>query len=78
MFKQVFRILGLTLLLSVCCTLNAAAQGRTVSGKVVDEAGQALMGVAVIQQGTSNGTVTEVDGSFAIQLPSADVVLEIT
>ena len=78
MFKQVFRILGLTLLLSVCCTLNAAAQGRTVSGKVVDEAGQALMGVAVIQQGTSNGTVTELDGSFAIQVPDSDVVLEIT
>ena len=77
MFKKVFHILSLTLLLSLGC-FGAAAQSRTVTGKVVDEAGEALMGVAVIQQGTNNGTVTELDGSFAIQLPSADVVLEIT
>ncbi|MGM9790896.1 MAG: SusC/RagA family TonB-linked outer membrane protein [Candidatus Cryptobacteroides sp.] len=67
----------MTLLLSLSC-FSAAAQGRTVTGKVVDAAGEALMGVAVIQQGTNNGTVTELDGSFALQVPAADVVLEIT
>ena len=77
MFKKVFHILSLTLLLSLGCFV-AVAQNRTVTGKVVDQAGEALMGVAVIQQGTSNGTVTDLDGSFALQVSGGDVTLEIT
>ena len=41
---------------------------RTISGTVVDEAGSPLIGVNVLEAGTSNGTVTDFDGKYAIEV----------
>ncbi len=53
-----------------------SAQNRTVSGTVTDANQQPLVGVAVIQFGTSNGVMTDVDGRYSIAVPSQEVVLE--
>jgi TonB-linked SusC/RagA family outer membrane protein len=46
------------------------AQGRTVSGKVVDgEDNSAMPGVNVIVKGTSEGTVTDFDGNYSLNVP---------
>ena len=42
---------------------------RTVSGTVSDEEGLTLIGASVLVEGTSVGTVTDVDGSFSINVP---------
>lgn len=59
-----------TLLLGVAMLLFAAtavAQTRQlVSGKVTDASGAPMVGVTVIEQGTSNGVTTGVDGSYKI------------
>lgn len=53
------------------------AQGtRTVSGTVVDEKGEPLMGAFVLQQGSSNGVSTDLDGKYSIKVPATDAVLE--
>ena len=45
----------------------AAAQPRhTVTGKVTDASGAPMVGVTVIEQGTTNGTTTGVDGSYSL------------
>lgn len=49
---------------------GAAAQNRPLSGTVKDMAGTPLIGVNVIQKGTTNGTVTDVDGNFSINVPA--------
>lgn len=49
----------------------------SVSGVVADEAGAPVIGAFVLEQGTTNGTMTDVDGKFNISVP-ADAVLEIT
>src|SRR6266850_8427670 len=49
-----------------------------VSGKVVDEAGQPLPGVNVIEKGTTNGTVTDVSGSFSLNVQDDKSVLVFT
>lgn len=46
----------------------AGAQQRTVTGKVIDQEGLSLPGVTVIEKGTSNGTVTNVDGEYSISV----------
>lgn len=76
MFKKFLHILGLTLLISMTGAFSAAAQNRAITGKVVDAAGEAVMGVAVIQQGTSNGSVTDTDGTFSISVGKNAVILE--
>lgn len=51
----------------MCLSLNATAQTK-VSGTVIDESGLPLPGAGVVESGTSNGTVTDVDGKFAISV----------
>lgn len=49
-----------------------------VTGKVVDENGEEIIGAAVQQKGTSNGTVTDMDGNFELKVSSKEVTLEIS
>ena len=52
-------------------------QHGKVTGRIVDAHGEPLVGVNVVQKGAShNGAVTDMDGSFAIQVP-ADATLVI-
>ncbi|WP_310588373.1 TonB-dependent receptor [Dyadobacter sp. CY326] len=49
---------------------------RTITGKVADEKGTGLPGVSVILKGSSTGTVTNAEGTYALQIPeSGDNVL---
>ena len=54
------------------------AQNRNISGKILDAQEQPLIGAAVVIDGTTQGTVTSVDGTFSIKVPGNDVVLHIT
>ncbi len=52
--------------------LSAWAQERVVSGKVTAaEDGSTLPGVNVVLKGTTNGTVTDIDGNYRLNVPSA-------
>lgn len=42
---------------------------RTISGAVVDEHNEPLIGVNVVIQGTSTGTATDIDGEFSLTVP---------
>ncbi|HEY9543804.1 SusC/RagA family TonB-linked outer membrane protein [Prevotella sp.] len=44
-------------------------QATTVSGKVVDVAGEPLIGATILEKGTSNGVITDLDGHFSIKVP---------
>jgi len=55
---------------------NSYAQSRTVSGTVTaSETGETLPGVNVLVQGTSTGTVTDIEGNYRISVNSDDAVL---
>ncbi|GAB4248174.1 MAG: TonB-dependent receptor [Ekhidna sp.] len=48
---------------------------RSVSGKVTDEAGEALPGVNVVVKGTTTGVTTDLDGNFQISVNDDDVLV---
>jgi TonB-linked SusC/RagA family outer membrane protein len=50
-------------------------QSRTIQGKVLDENGEGLPGATLLLQGTSTGTITDVDGSFSLEIPDGPQVL---
>ncbi|MDR2912321.1 MAG: TonB-dependent receptor [Alistipes sp.] len=52
----------------------AAQQQRTISGTVVDEAGGPIVGASVIVTGTTRGSITNVDGTFSLQVNEGDVL----
>ncbi len=48
-------------------TVSDLAQTKTITGKVVDQKGQPVIGATVIVQNTSRGDITSADGSFRIE-----------
>jgi len=44
---------------------------RTVRGTVTDEKGETLIGVSVLAAGTTNGTITDLDGRFSLDVSSS-------
>jgi TonB-linked SusC/RagA family outer membrane protein len=54
---------------------DATLSEITVNGSVLDESGQSMPGVNVIEKGTSNGTVTDSDGKFSLVVSNSNAVL---
>ena len=45
-----------------------AQSAPTVTGTVTDQSGQPVIGATIIEQGTTNGATTGVDGSYSLKL----------
>ena len=63
--SHLFGLLALLLLLPE----QSFAQNLRVTGKVLDELGEGLIGAGVVVKGTTNGTITDMDGNFSITVP---------
>ncbi len=58
---------------------TVSGQARTVTGKVTDgDTGESIPGANVVIQGTSTGTVTDIEGNFSIEVPGPETVLVIS
>lgn len=55
-----------------------ATQTRTLTGTVVDENGEPLIGASVVVAGTGNGVVTDIDGKFSLSVPKNKNLLQIS
>lgn len=71
-FRMVF------LLVFLMTTVTGFAQNKTVSGIVVDKAGEAVIGASVLVKGTSNGTITDFDGKFTLSNVPEKGIITIT
>ena len=58
------------LILALGLTLTAFAQNLTVTGVVLDKDRQPIVGAFVVEKGTSNGTSTDLDGTFSLRVGS--------
>ena len=52
-----------------------SAQDRTITGTVVDDYGEPLIGAGVQVEGTSIGVITDIDGNYSINVPADAVAL---
>ena len=68
---------GATLVLAMLC-LVTFAQGKTVTGTVVDGTGEPLIGVSVLVKGTTAGAITDFDGKFSIPNVKAESTLVVS
>ncbi len=59
-------------------SLGLFAQGTTVRGIVSDVNGEPLIGVTLLVQGTTNGTVTNIDGEYTLNNVPSSGVLEVS
>src|SRR5688572_25022699 len=50
-------------------------QERVITGKVIDSDGLSVPGVNIVVKGTSNGTITDVDGAYSLKVRESNPVL---
>jgi len=62
------------LFLFVMVATSVIAQ-KTVTGVIKDNEGITLPGVNIVLKGTTQGTITDIDGKYTIQVPGDDVIL---
>ncbi|CAD5277524.1 MULTISPECIES: TonB-dependent receptor [unclassified Imperialibacter] len=68
LLKYIFPLICLALL---AVAPDASAQNRQVTGKITDsETGEGFPGVSVLEVGTSNGTVTDLNGNYSLSVGS--------
>jgi TonB-linked SusC/RagA family outer membrane protein len=72
MFKHLIKVSGiLMILLASLGSLPVSAQNRTISGKVVDTAGDPVIGAAVTVVGNTRiGAATDLNGAFTLNVPA--------
>lgn len=68
----------LSILLSFQCSNIAAQSSAAVSGTVVDQQGTPLIGVSVFVDGTTRGTITDLDGNFKIDTGASKAKITIS
>ena len=66
--------LSTLLALLVIGTACALAQTMKISGTVTDEMGEPLIGVSVVEKGTSKGGITDFDGKYVIEVSSGATI----
>lgn len=54
--------------------IEIVQQNKKIAGTVVDQNGEAVIGANVIQKGTTNGTITDIDGKFTLEVPAKAVL----
>ncbi|MCC9138770.1 SusC/RagA family TonB-linked outer membrane protein [Pontibacter silvestris] len=66
------------LAIMLLCCLSAFAQSQTVKGKISDDQGAPLPGASVSIKGTTNGTITDVDGNYSLRINNSSDVLVVS
>ena len=73
-------LLGMSVPYSVVAADNALSsqstqQAKTITGKVVDVAGEPIIGASVLVKGSSTGSVTDIDGKFSVEAPMGSTLV---
>ncbi|MDR2816180.1 MAG: TonB-dependent receptor, partial [Proteiniphilum sp.] len=58
-------------------TVDVRQQKKTVTGIITDVSGESIIGANIVEKGTTNGTVTDIDGKFSLSVEN-DAVLHIS
>lgn len=70
------KFLRITLIMAFfLCGYMVYSQNSTLRGKVTDIAAIPLIGVNVVEKGTTNGTVTDIDGNYTLSVPSGATII---
>ncbi len=74
----IFILLVIQFIIFPFSALGNPLQQNVVSGKIVDSRGTPIIGANIIEKGTTNGTVSNIDGNFTLKTSSNNSVLEVS
>ena len=64
-----------TLLLVAFISQSAFAQKQTITGRIIDINNEAIIGASILEKGTTNGTITDFDGKFSLEVSSKSTLI---
>ncbi|MCQ2230083.1 MAG: TonB-dependent receptor [Bacteroidales bacterium] len=67
--------LAITLIVMFLATVSVHAQNMNAQGTIIDESGDFVIGASVLEKGTTNGTVTDVNGRFSLSVPQGSTLV---
>jgi len=74
--KQILLRRFLAVVLMCVMGVSLYAQSQTVRGTVKDQAGEPVVGATILEQGTENGVITDIDGNYTLKVkPGASLVI---
>ena len=56
-------------------TETVQQQGKTITGTIVDTNGETIIGANIIEKGTSNGTITDIDGNYTLNVKNNAIII---
>ncbi|SFK46468.1 TonB-linked outer membrane protein, SusC/RagA family [Porphyromonadaceae bacterium KH3CP3RA] len=62
------------LIFALLCSINLVAQKMEVTGKVIDEISNPIIGASVLEKGTTNGTVSDINGNFTLSVEKNSIL----
>ncbi len=73
MKSYIVKFLGIAILMLSMGVFSIAQQ--TVSGKVINDTGEELVGASVVIKGTGTGTITDINGNYSVEANDGDVLV---
>src|SRR5690554_4627201 len=62
------------LIFGLLCSINLLSQNIEVTGRVIDEVSNPIIGASVLEKGTTNGTVSDIDGNFTLSVEKNSIL----
>ncbi|WP_321333006.1 TonB-dependent receptor [uncultured Bacteroides sp.] len=62
-------------MLFAAISLSISAQSVTLTGSVKDKTGEPIIGASILEKGTSNGIITDMDGNFTLKVSGAKPIV---
>lgn len=66
---------GLSMILFVLFSITVGMAQVLVRGTVLDQAGETVIGASIQVKGTTQGTITDIDGKFSLGVPNKNPLL---
>lgn len=68
MYSKFVNLRALMFMLFTAITLSISAQNITITGTVKDKNGEPVIGASVVEKGTTNGSMTDIDGKYTLKV----------
>lgn len=77
-FRTILWRRGLSMMLFVLFSVTVAMAQVLVRGTVVDQTGESVIGASIQVKGTTQGTITDIDGKFSLGVPDKKSVIVVS
>ena len=74
----IYKIEGSYIVLSPSAITEVKQQAKIITGNIVDQNGDPVIGANVVEKGTTNGTISDVNGQFALNLQQKNPILVVS